>query len=61
MVDDDFVAAIGTERGLDRLSYGAACFYVADHGAVFGFVAVVRLVVWTARLEIGVLAFGSLA
>jgi len=43
MVDDDFVAAVGTEGCLDGLGYRSTCFYVADHGAIFGFVAVERL------------------
>ena len=39
MVDDDFVAAVGTERCLHCLGYGSTCFYVPYHGTVFGFVA----------------------
>ena len=40
VVDDDFVAAIGTERRLDGLRDSLAGFNVADDGAIFGIVAV---------------------
>ncbi len=39
VVDDDFVAAIGTEGGLHGLGDGSTCFDVAYDGAVFGIVA----------------------
>ena len=39
MVDDDFVAAIRTERCLHCLGNGSTCFYVPYHSAVFGFIA----------------------
>ena len=39
MIDDDFVAAIGTERGLHCLGYGSTCFYISYYGAIFRFVA----------------------
>lgn len=39
VVDDDFVAAIGAERGLNGLGDCATCFNVAYNGAIFGFVA----------------------
>lgn len=40
VVDDDFVAAVGTQRGLDGLGNGLAGFDVADDGSIFGIVAV---------------------
>ena len=40
VVDDDFVAAVGPQRGLHGLSDGATCFDVADHRTIFGLVAV---------------------
>lgn len=39
MVDDDFVTAVGTERGLDGLRDCLTGFDVADDGAIFGVVA----------------------
>jgi hypothetical protein len=40
VVYDDFVAAIGSERRLNRLGNGAACVDVANNSAIFGVVAV---------------------
>jgi hypothetical protein len=34
VVDDDLVAAIGTQRCLDGLSNGTACVDVANDGAI---------------------------
>ena len=39
MVDDELVAAVGPEGGLDRLADGSAGVDVADDGAVLGIVA----------------------
>jgi hypothetical protein len=39
MVDDDLVAAVGTERGLDGRGDGAAGIDVSEDGAIFGIVA----------------------
>ena len=44
MVDDDLVAAVGTERSLDSLGYGSTCFYVSYYSAVFGFITAEYLV-----------------
>lgn len=61
MVNDDFVAAIRTERSLDGLCYGSTCFYVSYYRTVFGFVAVIvltEIVWWRVRIEntFGILA-----
>lgn len=40
VVDDDLVAAVGAERGLDGLRNGSAGIDVAEDGAIFGVVAV---------------------
>lgn len=39
MVDDNLVAAIGAQRGLDRRRDGPACVDIAQDGAIFGVVA----------------------
>lgn len=39
MVDDDLVAAIRTQRGLDGRGYGTAGVDVAQNGSIFGIVA----------------------
>lgn len=39
MVDDDFVAAVGAERGLNGRRDGAAGVDVAVDGSIFGVVA----------------------
>lgn len=39
MVDDDLVAPVGTEGSLNSLGYCTTCFYIAENGAIFGFVA----------------------
>lgn len=61
MVDDDLVAAIWAEGCLNGLCYGSTCFYVADYGTVFGFVAGSVSVGW--RLILGSVGctFGNLA
>lgn len=41
VVDDDFVAAVGTQRGLCGLRDSLAGFDVADDGAIFSVVAVI--------------------
>ena len=61
MVDDDLVAAIGTERCLDGLGYGSTCFYVSYHSTVFGFVAVMVLVAVVLGKGRGENTFGILA
>ncbi len=40
VVDDDFIAAVRSERGLDGGGDGAAGVDVAHDGAIFGVVAV---------------------
>lgn len=40
VINDDFVAAIGTEGGLNCLGDCSTCFYVPYDGAVFGIVAI---------------------
>lgn len=40
VVDDDLVAAVGTEGGLHGLGDGTAGIDVAEDGAIFGIVAV---------------------
>ena len=40
VVDDELVAAVGAEGGLDGLADGAAGIDVADYGAVVSIVAV---------------------
>ena len=61
MVDDDFVAAIGPEGCLYGLCYGSTCFYIANYGAVLGFVAVAVLVAYVGMWAKGELASGILA
>ena len=39
MIDDDFVPAVGAQRGLHGLRYGATCFYVSYDGSIFRFIA----------------------
>lgn len=46
VVDDDFVAAVGAERGLDGRGDGAAGVDVAVDGAIFGVVAGGESLVW---------------
>jgi hypothetical protein len=42
MVDNDLVAAIGTERGLDGRGNGPAGVDVAEYGTIFRVVALER-------------------
>lgn len=44
VVDDDFVAAVGTQRRLDGFGDGLAGLDVADDGSIFGVVAVVFMI-----------------
>jgi len=41
VVDDDLVAAVGTERRLDGLGNGLAGLDVADDGSIFGIVTII--------------------
>lgn len=40
MVDDDFVAAVGTQRCLDSLGDGLAGLDIADNSTIFGIMTV---------------------
>ena len=40
VVDDDLVAAVGTERCLDGLGDGLAGLDIADDGSIFGIVTI---------------------
>lgn len=46
MVDDDLVAAIGAQGGLDGLRDSLAGFNVTDDGSIFGIVTVSKIVSW---------------
>lgn len=52
MVDDYLVASVGSERGLDGGSDGAARVNVADDGAIFGVVAV-WVKEWSVSVNVG--------
>lgn len=42
VVDDDLVAAVWSQRGLDRRRYGATSVDVAQDGSIFGIIARIK-------------------